>query len=252
MPWLLNLIRTWSIRPVQDGKTLFLTTFFVIGIFPDIRLGVVWAERMVFMKHKFLITIAALILTLAASLGFAPAWLGLVGNVVLNELDNIEVTPEAFEPYLVNVTRIIDGDTIEVTMSSTTGESEMLRLIGVDTPETKHPRLPVQFFGPEAAQFVTNLCDGKAVVLHFQKTGPRRGSYGRLLVYVELESGLILNEEIIRRGFGYSYTKYPHEKTAEYNLLQDGAQAAGRGLWGSVKFEDLPGWLREANPDILK
>ncbi len=204
------------------------------------------------MKHKFWISLAAVILTLAASFGLAPAWLGLVGNVVLNELDNVKVTPATFEPYLVNVTRIVDGDTIEVTMASTTGETEMLRLIGVDTPETKHPGMPVQFFGPEATQFVTNYCDGKAVLLHFQKEGPRRGSYGRLLVYVELPSGEILNEEIIRHGFGYSYTKYPHEKTEAYNLLQSQAQAAGRGLWGSVKFEDLPGWLRKASPNILK
>ena len=204
------------------------------------------------MKHKWLITFVCTLVALAASLGFAPAWLALASNVVLNELDKVEVTSEAFEPYLVHVTRIIDGDTIEVTMASTNGETEKLRLIGVDTPETKHPGMPVQFFGPEATQFVTNYCDGKELILHFQKEGPRRGSYGRLLVYAELSDGKILNEEIIKHGFGYSYTKYPHEKTAEYNLLQDEAQSAGRGLWGSVKFEDLPAWLREARPDILK
>lgn len=231
---------------------MLLTSIFLIGNVPDKRWGLFSFEGMGVMQNKFWLRLIALIVGVAATVGFLPGWLGLASNVVLSELDKVPLVAEAFDPYRVQVLRIVDGDTIEVSMPSPGGEVEMLRLIGVDTPETVHPRLPVQFFGPEATQFVTNVCDGESVTLHFQKEGPRRGAYGRLLVYVELPGGKILNEEIIRHGFGYSYTKYPHEKTAEYNLLQAEARAAGRGLWASVKFEDLPGWLREADPDILK
>ena len=202
-------------------------------------------------KHLF-IKIACLVMTIMAGMGVVHKGWGLAANVVLEELDKVEKNPTDFSAVLADVVRVVDGDTIEVSLYGTGGDKEMLRLIGVDTPETVHPRMPVQFYGPEATQFTKNMCSGTTVKLHYQKQGPSRGNYGRLLVYVELAGGAILNEEIISNGFGYSYTKYPHEKTAEYNQLQHAAQASEVGLWGSVKFEDLPDWLRKSNPDILK
>jgi micrococcal nuclease len=42
------------------------------------------------------------------------------------------------------VTNVADGDTIEVSLN---GQTERVRLIGVDTPETSHPSRPVECFG---------------------------------------------------------------------------------------------------------
>ncbi len=204
------------------------------------------------MQNKFWLKLILLVVGIAATVGVLPAWLGLASNVVINELDKLPVTPETFDSRVADVIRIVDGDTIEVVMVSDPHETELLRLLGVDTPETVHPSLPIQFFGPEATQFTKNMCLGVPVILHLQKDGPERGTYGRLLVYVELPDGKVLNEVIIENGFGYSYTKYPHEYTARYNALQLDAVNAKRGLWATVKFNDLPGWLRKSNPDVLK
>lgn len=204
------------------------------------------------MRHKWIIGLVLSVVAALASFGVVPAFWGIGANVVLNELEKIPVEDVADAVLNGEVVRVVDGDTIEVRISQADGELEMLRLIGVDTPETKHPGMPIQFYGPEATQFTKNLCLGQNVILHVQEDGPDRGKYGRLLVYVELPTGEILNEKIISDGFGYSYTKYPHAEADKYNKLQLSAIQGKRGLWGDVKFSDLPEWLRKSNPDILK
>ena len=52
------------------------------------------------------------------------------------------------------VTRVIDGDTIEILAD---GPTHKVRLIGVDTPETVHPSKPVEYFGIEASAFTKQL-----------------------------------------------------------------------------------------------
>jgi len=59
------------------------------------------------------------------------------------------------------VTRVVDGDTIIV------GARERVRLIGVDTPETKHPQKPVEYFGREATAFTKKMVQGRRVRLEF-------------------------------------------------------------------------------------
>jgi len=58
-------------------------------------------------------------------------------------------------------TRVIDGDTIVL------DGQERVRLIGVDTPETKDPRKPVQYFGKEASEFTKRMVKGKKVRLEY-------------------------------------------------------------------------------------
>lgn len=85
-------------------------------------------------------------------------------------------------------TRVVDGDTIIVNID---GKKERVRLIGVDTPETKHPNKPVEYFGREASAFTKGMVEGKKVKLEYD--WQRRDKYGRLLAYVYLEDGTFLN-----------------------------------------------------------
>jgi len=55
----------------------------------------------------------------------------------------------------VKVAYVIDGDTVKL------ARGQKLRYIGVDTPETKHPRKPVQYYGKEAYAFNKQLVEGK-------------------------------------------------------------------------------------------
>jgi endonuclease YncB( thermonuclease family) len=90
----------------------------------------------------------------------------------------------------VKVTRVIDGDTLQLS----TGEK--VRLIGVGTPETKDPRKPVQYFGKEATAFTKHLVEGKPVRLAYDQ--PHHDKYGRTLASVYLEHDTFVNAEIIR------------------------------------------------------
>jgi endonuclease YncB( thermonuclease family) len=59
---------------------------------------------------------------------------------------------------------VVDGDTIDVNIK---GHRERVRLIGIDTPETKKPNTPVQCYGPEATKFTKSLLPSDMPLHHF-------------------------------------------------------------------------------------
>ena len=130
--------------------------------------------------------------------------------------------PESSREYVVE--RVVDGDTIIVRGVG------RIRLIGVDTPETVHPRRPVEFFGREASAFTKRMLEGKRVRLEYD--WERTDRYGRTLAYVRLLDGTLLNAEIIRQGYGHAYTRFPFRYLDEFRRYEREAREAGRGLWG--------------------
>jgi len=121
--------------------------------------------------------------------------------------------------------RVVDGDTIIL------DGYERVRLIGVDTPETKHPKKPVQYFGKEAYEFTKRMVEGKKVRLEYD--WQRKDKYGRTLAYVFLKDGTFLNAEIIKQGYGFAYTKYPFKYLEEFRAFEREARENRRGLWAS-------------------
>jgi len=141
------------------------------------------------------------------------------------------------------VTRVVDGDTIEVRIG---GEVEDVRLIGVDTPETVKPGTPVQCFGPRASHFTKRRLTGRRVRLVFGVE--RRDVYGRLLAYVYLadrassppqqgqspQRGRFFNPMLLRRGLARTLTIPPNDRFApRFKRVELAAARAGRGLWGA-------------------
>jgi micrococcal nuclease len=129
------------------------------------------------------------------------------------------------------VVDVVDGDTVVVRLD---GRDEHVRLIGIDTPETKHPTKPVQCHGPEATAFVDELLPrGTAVRLERDVEG--RDQFGRLLAYLHRETdGLFVNVEIARRGLARPLVIEPN--VAHVREVADAvneARAANRGLWGA-------------------
>jgi micrococcal nuclease len=61
----------------------------------------------------------------------------------------------------------------------------------------------------------------------------RQDKYGRILAYVYLEDGTFVNAEIIRQGYGFSYTRFPFKYLEEFRTLEREAREAKRGLWGA-------------------
>lgn len=146
-------------------------------------------------------------------------------------------TPDFEEATVV---KVVDGDTIHVEIN---GEKKKVRLILVDTPETKHPRKPVEFYGKEASAYTTHELDGKTVYLEKDVSDTDR--YGRLLRYVwldipegkDLEKDLrekCFNAKLLLQGYANLYTFPPDVKYVDYfRFFEKSAREAGLGLWNA-------------------
>lgn len=155
----------------------------------------------------------------------------LAGLIVAQKAEVIQPPPQLEAGYY-QVTKFDDGDTIIVNMN---GVEEKVRFIGVDTPETKDPRKPIQCFGKAASAFTKNFIGSNPVKLEADPTNTNRDRYNRLLRYVYLPDGTLVNLEIIKQGYGFAYVSFPVQKLDEFRAAQKEAREANRGLWAGCK-----------------
>ncbi|WP_052487202.1 thermonuclease family protein [Gordoniibacillus kamchatkensis] len=124
------------------------------------------------------------------------------------------------------VERVVDGDTLEVTLN---GHKEKVRLIGIDTPETKKPNTPVMYYGKEASDFTKKKLQGKTVELEWDVD--RKDRYDRLLAYVWLE-GEMFNRTLVQEGYARMATFPPNVKYVDlFKKDQEQARSQEKGLW---------------------
>ena len=157
-------------------------------------------------------------------------------------LNTVTDSVEQNQPGLYTVTGFSDGDTISVDMN---GKKEKVRFIGVDTPETHKPNAPVQCYGPAASAFTKNVIGAKKVRLEADPLSTNRDRYDRLLRYVYLPDGTLVNERLIRDGYGFYYPYFPFKKSGQFEIAQNKARAENKGVWGNCtpKQTDKGGWL---------
>jgi micrococcal nuclease len=134
------------------------------------------------------------------------------------------------QPGLYTINHFVDGDTIAVNMN---GTKETVRFIGVDTPETHKPNTPVQCYGVAAAAYTKNTIGKGSVRLEADPLNTDRDRYGRLLRYVYLQDGRLMNKLLIQNGYGFYYPYFPFSKKAEFNAAEKVAMANHTGLWGN-------------------
>lgn len=148
----------------------------------------------------------------------------------------------------VTVTEIIDGDTMEVEFEN--GETETIRLLGVDTPEVHTEVNPSQFegipdtdagrewlrgWGENASAIARSVIQDEEVHIETDEQADRRGSYGRLLVYLRYHHDRSYNEELLSYGYAAAYDS-EHSKRETYESLEAEARANEEGIWG---FEEM-------------
>lgn len=138
------------------------------------------------------------------------------------------------------VERVIDGDTFIATIND---ESFTIRLLGVDTPETVHPNLPVEEFGAEASDYLKELIEDKTIMLAFD--GPRFDKYNRLLAYAYCD-GKMINAELIKEGLAHAYTYFDFKYIVAFPKYEAEAQANERGMWKPIEIIAD----EEADPEI--
>ncbi len=129
------------------------------------------------------------------------------------------------------VTNVVDGDTIDVRLSST-GKVRRVRLIGIDTPEVYGG---TECGGPEASAYMKQMLPNRTrVKLVSDRTQDRVDAYGRILRYVTKTSvGRDVNRAQVWKGWArvYVYDGNPFERVSSYRDAQSSAQAAPRGMW---------------------
>lgn len=127
--------------------------------------------------------------------------------------------------YEYLVTKVIDGDTIEV------NHNQKVRMIGIDTPETVDPRRPDQCFGKEASQKTKELLEGR--IIRLEKDISETDSFNRLLRYVYINDTFI-NETLVRDGYAKVASFPPDIKFQElFRQAETEARENQRGLWSS-------------------
>jgi micrococcal nuclease len=127
------------------------------------------------------------------------------------------------------VAKVVDGDTLHIRMG---GEDVKVRLIGINTPETVDPRRKVECFGKEASSFMKSLAEGESVRIETDPTQGTYDSYRRMLAYVYLKDGQMLNRKMIAEGYAYEYTYMtPYKYQTEFRRVQNLAKQSERGLW---------------------
>ena len=137
-----------------------------------------------------------------------------------------------FLEYEVKVLRVIDGDTILIQFED--GRVEKLRLVWVDTPETKHPKKPVEFFWKEASNFTKEMLEWKQVILK-QSVKNYRDKYNRLLgyVYVREEEGnqIFFNKLLIEQWYARAYLRFPFEYLLDFKKAENKAKRDKQWMW---------------------
>lgn len=139
------------------------------------------------------------------------------------------------------VVRVVDGDTLVVKLGT---RSERVRLIGIDTPESRknskakrdaarsgRDLSAIVRMGKQASAFVKSVVSrGDTVTLEYDVD--RRDRYGRILAYVYLSDGRMLNELIVRSGYGSVMTYPPNVKYSDkFKKAYRYARQNNLGLW---------------------
>jgi micrococcal nuclease len=139
---------------------------------------------------------------------------------------------------LAIVTDVVDGDTIDVEIG---GRTERVRLIGIDTPETRRPDTPIECYGPEASAFTAAVLPvGTKVRIERDVVG--RDDYGRVLGYVHRlgngsvddDTEVFVNMELVEQGFARPLTIEPNSTFArEFAAAARRAERSDLGLWAA-------------------
>jgi len=141
----------------------------------------------------------------------------------------------------VRVKKIYDGDTIGAVLD---GHFEKIRLIGVDTPEMEQ-----RPWGGKARKYLESLLAGSNSRVSLEYDIERRDKYGRILAYIWIQDGRMLNEEMLKNGFAVLFTCPPNVKyVVRFRAAQDKARDNKIGIWGETGLRERPYDYRKEHP----
>lgn len=151
-----------------------------------------------------------------------------VAGAFAEHVETLEMEKEGSSRELFDVVKVIDGDTVTLSMH---GKNETLRLIGIDTPETGDSRGNVECFAKEATEKLKEVISERVAIEKDDSQG-ERDRYGRLLAYLFSESGKNLNQLLIEEGYASEYTyNDPYKYQSAFKAAEQAAKEEKKGLW---------------------
>ena len=141
---------------------------------------------------------------------------------------------DSYEGKRAKIVRVVDGDTLRVRLR--TGGEATVRLIGIDTPETKRPGTPVECGGPDATAHLERRASGAGwVMLDTDESQDVTDRYDRVLAYVRTRRGVDLAAAQLRAGWAstYVYGNDPFQRYGAYARAERAARAHARGVWAA-------------------
>jgi len=140
-----------------------------------------------------------------------------------------------YDGRVFTVTRVVDGDTLTIDGPDGSESYTRVRLWGVDTPETRKddPPRAAEPYADEATDLTRRLVEGQRVRIILEPHR-LRGDYGRLLAFVELPDGRLLNEVLLSQGLAEADGRWSHQHMERFDRVEKSARDAGRGLWTRI------------------
>lgn len=127
------------------------------------------------------------------------------------------------------VLSIIDGDTIIVEKD---GESQTVRLLGIDSPEVDPKYNPIECFGREATNATKAKLLNQTITLETDESQGTYDQFDRMLAYAFLADGTNVNLYLLSEGFAKEYTfNKPYKYHTEFRTAEKDAQFNEKGLW---------------------
>lgn len=151
--------------------------------------------------------------------------------------------PDGSDTRTATVTRVIDGDTVEITFEN--GEEDTVRLIGVDTPETSlRYQSPDEFnvpdteagrdwllgWGDTATNYTKSELADEQVRIVTDPEADQRGDFGRLLAYIYLGE-TNFNYELVTQGLARRYDNSQFTYRKEFGQAEQTARTNNQGVW---------------------
>lgn len=156
-------------------------------------------------------------------------------------------------PQKTTVLGVIDGDTLDVILE---GKKTRIRLLGIDTPETVHPRKPVEEFGKEASDFTKRTLLNQEIWLTFDHEPIDH--YGRRLAYIwqcgssfSESSCILFNAQVVSQGYGRMERRFQFRKYDEFDAFEKEAKKAKLWIWSDPEMAKEMNILGDEEEDLL-
>lgn len=210
----------------NDQQQIKLYALLLLLVIPPLGLAIMWKNKLWSKKTRKNISVLFVIVMILMTVSIikSPSISFDINFSVLGNRKSKQNNDKFYQ-----VVKVVDGDTIKVEKD---GKVSTIRLIGINTPETKDPRKPVECFGVEASNKMISLVNNQNVELENDDSQDNKDKYGRILRYVFLTNGTNVNYLMIKEGYAYEYTyNTPYKYQKKFKDAQSWAQQKNLGLW---------------------